>query len=400
MLHKKNGMVNVKSKKCKEKKCNISNPSFNYKNIKFGIYCTKHKKENMIDVRNKRCLFENCDKRPSYNYENTKTKIYCIEHKKNGMINISSKKCLEENCNKIPIYNLVNQNSGIYCLEHKEEHMINVVHKKCNEQNCNKRPSFNVLNIKTPIYCSQHKKENMIDVVNKRCLQENCNFYNEKTGLYCSNHKKENMINVVSKTCLELNCNIQPLFNLQDKKYGLYCSNHKKDNMFDVISKRCKECNDTQISNKKYKGYCLRCFMFNFPDEKVSRNYKVKENHMSDFIKEQFKDQVITFDKQTGGCSKRRQDVYIDKFTHVIIVECDENQHKDTSCENKRTMELFQDFGNRPIVFIRFNPDNYINIDGKKVLSSFKYHKTLDVPMIRDSKEWVGRLNVFKYLFN
>ena len=315
------------------------------------------------------------------------------------MIDVTRKKCLEENCNKIPIYNLVNQNSGIYCLEHKEEHMINVVHKKCNEQNCNKRPSFNVLNIKTPIYCSQHKKENMIDVVNKRCLQENCNFYNEKTGLYCSNHKKENMINVVSKTCLELNCNIQPLFNLQDKKYGLYCSNHKKDNMFDVISKRCKECNDTQISNKKYKGYCLRCFMFNFPDEKVSRNYKVKENHMSDFIKEQFKDQVITFDKQTGGCSKRRPDVYIDKFTHVVIVECDENQHKDTSCENKRTMELFQDFGNRPIVFIRFNPDNYINIDGKKVLSSFKYHKTLDVPMIRDSKEYVGRLNVFKYLF-
>jgi len=63
----------------------------------------------------------------------------------------------------------------------------------------------------------------------------------------------------------------------------------------------------------------------------------------------------MIFDKQTGGCSKMRPDVFIDKFTHVVIIECDENQHKDTSCENKRTMELFQDFGNRPIVFIRFN---------------------------------------------
>ena len=117
---------------------------------------------------------------------------------------------------------------------------------------------------------------------------------------------------------------------------------------------------------------------------------------MTDFIKEQFIDQVITFDKQTGGCSKRRPDVYIDKYTHVVIIECAENQHKETSCENKRTMELFQDFGNRPIVFIRFNPDSYTNEENKKVLSSFKMHKTLDVPMIREQKEWLSRLNVLK----
>ena len=49
---------------------------------------------------------------------------------------------------------------------------------------------------------------------------------------------------------------------------------------------------------------------------------------MTDFIKEQFKEQVMIFDKQTGGCSKRRPDVYIDKFTHIVIIECDENQHK------------------------------------------------------------------------
>ena len=117
---------------------------------------------------------------------------------------------------------------------------------------------------------------------------------------------------------------------------------------------------------------------------------------MTDFINEQFKHEVITFDKQTGGCSRRRPDVYIDKFTHVVITECDENQHRDTSCENKRMMELFQDFGNRPIVFIRFNPDSYINEENKKVLSSFKMHKKLDVAIIRDLKEWENRLNILK----
>jgi hypothetical protein len=42
-------------------------------------------------------------------------------------------------------------------------------------------------------------------------------------------------------------------------------------------------------------------------------------------------------------------------------IEIDENQHVayDCSCENKRIMELSQDVGHRPIVFIRFNPDGY-----------------------------------------
>jgi hypothetical protein len=166
--------------------------------------------------------------------------------------------------------------------------------------------------------------------------------------------------------------------------------------MVNVKSNRCLEDNCDTIVKHKYKGYCLRCFIYKFPDVKISRNYKVKELFMTDFIKEQFKDQVITFDKQTGGCSKRRPDVCIDKLTHVVILECDENQHRDTSCENKRMMELFQDFNNRPVVFIRFYPDSYINEDGKKVLSSFKMHKALDVPVIREPKEWVGRLNVLK----
>ena len=89
--------------------------------------------------------------------------------------------------------------------------------------------------------------------------------------------------------------------------------------MIDIKHKKCKEC------NKKYKGYCLRCFIFKFPNVKISKNYKIKEKHVTDFIKEQFKNEIKVFDKQTGGCSKRRPDIYIDKFTHILIIECDEN---------------------------------------------------------------------------
>jgi hypothetical protein len=48
-------------------------------------------------------------------------------------------------------------------------------------------------------------------------------------------------------------------------------------------------------------------------------------------------------------------------FGDFILIEVDENQHIDyISCENKRTMEISRDLGHRNIVFIRFNPDDYM----------------------------------------
>ena len=59
-------------------------------------------------------------------------------------------------------------------------------------------------------------------------------------------------------------------------------------------------------------------------------------------------------------------------------------------------MELFKDLGDRPIIFIRFNPDKYIDKDGKSIKSCFKYHKTSGVPMIADEYKWTQRLETLK----
>ena len=59
-----------------------------------------------------------------------------------------------------------------------------------------------------------------------------------------------------------------------------------------------------------------------------------------------------------------------------------------------------RNIGNRPLIYIRFNPDAYINEHGNKILSSFKYHKTLDVPIVAVEKEWNHRLNILKKTIN
>ncbi len=60
------------------------------------------------------------------------------------------------------------------------------------------------------------------------------------------------------------------------------------------------------------------------------------------------------------------------------MIECDENQHVSESsypCENKRMMEIYQDIGYPAHRFVRFNPDKYVDSEGKKVPSCFQYSK-------------------------
>jgi hypothetical protein len=133
----------------------------------------------------------------------------------------------------------------------------------------------------------------------------------------------------------------------------------------------------TQVVKNKNEGYCLPCFVQVFPERAITRNYKTKEYEVVDFIQKSFPDFTWIADKKVSdGCSRRRPDMLLDLGDQVVIVEVDENQHTgyDCSCENKRLMELSQDVGHRPVVFIRFNPDDYLD-NGTKVKSCWGVNK-------------------------
>jgi hypothetical protein len=140
-----------------------------------------------------------------------------------------------------------------------------------------------------------------------------------------------------------------------------------------------------------------------YPDKPISRNYKTKEYSVVEFVKTTFPNYNWIADKIiNGGCSKRRPDLLLDLSYQIIIVEIDENQHidYDCSCENKRIMELSQDLGHRPIVFIRFNPDDYEK-NGNVISSCWSINKK-GICVIKKSKnsEWTERLNVLKEVIN
>jgi hypothetical protein len=377
-------------------------PNFNFERHSKPIFCSQHKQEGMINVKSKRCSHDQCKKQPNFNFEGRKIAIFCSQHKQKGMIDIKSKRCEHDGCKTIPNYNFKGESKAIFCSQHKQEGMIDINNIKCHQEGCHKHPVFNFEKQKKAIFCFEHKQEGMIDIKHKTCEQEGCktrpnfNFEGRKMAIFCSEHKQEGMIDIKNKKCEQEGCETRPSCNFYGQLKAIFCSQHKQEGMVDIVSKTCKyDWCSTRVTDK-YDGYCLRCFIHTFPDKKVSRNYKTKEFAVVEFVKEWFPNLTwITDKKVQGGCSKRRPDMFLNVGDQVLMIEVDENQHMpyDCSCQNKRIMELSQDVGHIPIVFIRFNPDSYI-IEGGKNVSSCWGTNQKGMCVVRKSKqsEWKTRL--------
>jgi hypothetical protein len=377
--------------------------SFNFKGYP-RKFCKKHKEPNMLNVKDFTCIFENCINPAYYNYKDQTHKLYCLEHKLDNMINVKTKSCEYKECAKQPCFNYKNNKIGKYCFEHKEPLMVDIKHKHCIYDNCSNRATHNFFG-KITNYCVEHKLENMINISSKKCLFKNCikfpnfNFLGEKSGDYCSTHKLENMIDVGNIKCLYEKCRKSPSFNYENEKNAIYCYSHKLDDMINIKIVKCKTPLCETKANKNYEGFCLRCYVHTNPDKPIKRNYKTKEQNVSNYIKNEFQNLTIITDKIIqDGCSKKRPDIQIDLGYQIIIVEIDENQHKnyDCSCQNKRLMELSQDYNHRPIIFIRFNPDHYIS-DGIKIQSCWKILKSGIITINKTKEiEWNNRLKSLK----
>ena len=232
-----------------------------------------------------------------------------------------------------------------------------------------------------------------------KCCDKGRSIYNYD-GLpaqYCTKHRLEGMVNVVAKRCADERCEgTRPSFNFPGSKEGVYCYEHKKPGMVNVVDKLCiSDWCDTQ-SSKKYDWYCVHCYAHLFPDKPISKNYKTKEKTVVDFVKTEFPEQDWIWNRRIqDGCSRRQPDLILDLGFQVVIIEVDENQHRNGySCENKRVMELSLDVGHRPIVFIRFNPDSY-KTSGKVVKSCWGMNNKTHTCRVNPGKkqEWSDRLD-------
>lgn len=87
---------------------------------------------------------------------------------------------------------------------------------------------------------------------------------------------------------------------------------------------------------------------------------------MKAFLQKEFPAIQWDFNKTNGGiteCADKRYrpDAQVHSDSHVVVVECDEDQHEhyDQSCELKRINEILVACGGKPLVMIRWNPDAF-----------------------------------------
>lgn len=400
--------------KCRHEGCNKV-PSFNLPDVKPAIFCMTHKTIDMVNVKTpysmrkiRTCISKECDKVPRFNYIGQEKKLYCSKHKLEGMVNLYKKICAEKCCENYATYNKPTENKPLYCKLHKEDDMIELCHRRCAEKDCNKLPCQNNKGTTNPLYCATHKKDDMVNVVNKHCIQEGCekfasfNFPGTNSRIQCKDHKKDGMTILSGIYCNEPNCGKIANQNYRNKKRGMQCLAHKKDNMIDVKNKLCLTPFCETICTNKQKNYCFRCFVHLFPESEITRNQKTKEASVTSHLKAVFPNYTFDLDKRvSGGCSKRRPDCLLHLGNKVIIVEVDEEKHtnpnQETICENKRMMEISQDLSFCPIIFIRFNPDSQVDVEGITHKSCWKINKRgLCVVNKKLEEEWTARLHALQ----
>jgi hypothetical protein len=401
-------MVNVNNSMCTVEGCHIAR-SWGYPGGKplFCSGCAKQSGiEGLADVKSKMCI--TCGNKHAHKADVPNgPRKYCADCAPDDAVSGDSRMCA---CGIRASFAWAISDRPQWCGDCKDPKMINVVKKTCANQECRLGPSYGIPGSKKAEYCESHASDDMINVIDKRCDHPLCGVLpkiasfakpNTRTPTRCKEHKTPEMICVRGKFCDHPDCDPprQARYGYPTDMKPLRCSNHTESDMEDVVNKRCAAGCGTFANCSRYNGHCLRCFLHLFPDQTITKQYRIKERHVVDYLATLPIDFSMICDKRIeGGCSARRPDVFWDCGTHVVIVEIDEEGHKtyDCSCEDKRIMQLFVDAGNLPMIVLRFNPDSYVDAHGKKHASCFRYHKSLEVPQVKDEKIWTNRLEVLK----
>jgi hypothetical protein len=80
-----------------------------------------------------------------------------------------------------------------------------------------------------------------------------------------------------------------------------------------------------------------------------------------------------------GQCGRERPDRVYELADKILVLECDEDQHKYRSCECEQTrmINIAQSYGGTPVYFIRWNPDKYNSETNCKQASMLQRYKVV-----------------------
>lgn len=401
--HKLEGMINVRTATCEHTGC-LTKAMYGLKG-KPSRFCAKHKLDGMCSRI--ACEYEDCHIHASYNYPHETKSRFCTTHKLDGMVNLRKQTCQHIGCKKVPSFGFKGY-PRTSCGQHKEDGMINVVAKYCEYEGCDISASFAFKGEKAR-FCRTHAEEGMVSVMRRGCRHEGCKSTSQNydvpggKGRFCTTHKEPDMIDVINKRCEECTKIAQ---HGKPGSQRSHCSKHRKPGMITLPRARCLVCRKPAFYGVNYiprrcethktdedqnliERECISCKLVMVLDKTdkcefcnphtFETNRLAKQNALMAYLDYygltgDSTDEIIN----SGDCGRERPDRVFDFDDKIIVLECDEHQHKDRqcSCEQTRMVNISQGYGGVPVYFIRWNPDPYApSVDTKKQESIEKRHK-------------------------
>eukprot|EP00752_Nemacystus_decipiens_P007352 g6575.t2 len=121
------------------------------------VLCTVHKKPGMVQVRTKTCRHPGCDKIPSYGYP-CKSREFCKPHALEGMVYSAGSRCRFRGCELPGVFNYPwSARGGSFCSSHKEDGMVDITPKRCESVGCKYAANFGDKTQRTRRFCARHK---------------------------------------------------------------------------------------------------------------------------------------------------------------------------------------------------------------------------------------------------
>jgi len=314
-------------------------------------HCAAHGKPlGFVDVKNKRCAIDGCDTRANFGDPETGKATHCVAHGKPlGLVDVVSKRCAIDGCNKHPVFGDPGTGERTHCATHgKQLGLIDVVHKLCAIDGCNTRAQFGDPETGKPTHCAVHGKPlGLVDVNNKRCAIDGCNK--------------------------------NPKFGDPETGMATHCRQHGTPlGYVDVSHPRCLSEHCGTRASPGYDGYCTDCFRHMFPTDPRTANIRAKTRELTvrDALVAWYGDVFIHNTTMHFGCDcahRRSIDFRYLVGNTMIAVEVDEGQHKsrDSEDETIRYDDLFMAGHGGKWIYIRFNPDSYVDATGKRVKGFF-----------------------------
>ena len=329
----------------------------------------------------KRCAHDGCGSRPTFDIVGGKGR-FCVTHKTAEMIDVKYKRCAHDGCGSRPTFDIVG-GKGRFCVTHKTADMIDVKSKRCAHDGCGSQPVFDIVGGKGR-FCVTHKTAEMIDVKNKRCAHDGCTTQarygkpgNPKS--HCYTHRKPGMIRRPNAKC----ANCRELAIWGSNWVPKHCETHKTDDEHNLVEQSCISCGLLYILDKHNR--CENCNPESFATTRLAKQNALMSYLDANGLEGNSTDTTI----DSGICGKERPDRVYDFGDKIVVLECDEHQHRDRQClcEQTRMVNVGQTFGGVPVYFIRWNPDDYSPANERKFPEEVKKRHKLVRDLIRDIRD-------------